>query len=76
MVSKNEFPVSKQPVALDSVLIKKIVVSNKVEHGDKGILYCLKWVDTWIILKTEEEICPLKLKIMSWYNIMEFRTEF
>ena len=46
MVSKNEFPVSKQPVALDSVLIKKIVVSNKVEHGDKGILYCLKWVDT------------------------------
>ena len=35
-VNKKEFHVSKQPITLDSVLINKIVVSNKFEHSDRG----------------------------------------
>ena len=35
-VSEKEFHISKQPIALDSVLINKIVVSDKFEHSDKG----------------------------------------
>ena len=59
-VSEKEFHASKQPVALNSVLINKIVVSNQFEHSDKGfkcfidytevniirpyVLHCVKWV--------------------------------
>ena len=35
-VNKKEFHVSKQPITLDSVLINKIVVSDKFEHSDRG----------------------------------------
>ena len=39
VVSKKQFHVSKQPIALDSVLINEIVVSDKFEHSDKGFKY-------------------------------------
>ena len=35
-VNKKKFHVSKQPITLDSVLINKIVVSDKFEHSDRG----------------------------------------
>ena len=35
-VSQKEFHISKRPIALDSVVINKIVVSDKFEHSDKG----------------------------------------
>ena len=38
-VSKKEFYISKQPNALHSVLINKIVVSDKFEHSDEGFKY-------------------------------------
>ena len=38
-VDKKEFHTSKQPFALNSVLINKIVVSYKLKHSDKGFKY-------------------------------------
>ena len=35
-VNKKKFHASKQPITLNSVLINKIVVSDKFEHSDKG----------------------------------------
>ena len=35
-VNKKEFHISKQLITLDSVLINKIVVSDKFEHSDRG----------------------------------------
>ena len=35
-VNKKESHASKQPITLNSVLIKKIVVSYKFEHSGKG----------------------------------------
>ena len=53
-VNKKKFHASKQPITLNSVLINKIVVSDKFEHSDilfvtkktilldLYVLYCLK----------------------------------
>ena len=38
-VNKKKFHASKQPIALDSVRINKIVVSDKFEYSDKGFKY-------------------------------------
>ena len=38
-VNKKEFHVSKQPIALDSVLVYKIVVSDKFEYSDTDFKY-------------------------------------
>ena len=35
-VDKKDFHASKQPIALESVLINKIVVSDKFEYSDKN----------------------------------------
>ena len=35
----NDFHASKQPIALNSALMNKIVVSDKFEHSDKGFRY-------------------------------------
>ena len=35
-VDKKDFYASKQPIALESVLINKIVVSDKFEYSDKN----------------------------------------
>ena len=48
-ISKKEFQVPKQPIALDSVLINKIVVSDKYEHSDKGFKYFLGYKEDDII---------------------------
>ena len=48
-VNKKEFHVSKQPIALDSVLINKIVVSDKFEHNGKGFKYFIDYKDDNII---------------------------
>ena len=48
-VNKKEYHASKQPIALDSVLINKIVVSDKFEHSDKGFKYFISYKDDNII---------------------------
>ena len=93
-VNKNKFHASKQAIDLSLVDINKIVISGKFEHSDKDfkyllatkmiilldryVLFCLKWVDLWNILKTEEKICLiwLKMKVFAKYNnIIVFGTK-
>ena len=73
--NKKEFLVSKQPIALDSVLINKIAVSDHlnimtkvlnilkaiktVMSLDCHVLFYLRWVDTENILTKGEKVCLL-----------------
>ena len=44
-VNKEDFHVFKQPIALVSVLINKIVVFDKFEYSDKGFKYFIGYKD-------------------------------
>ena len=48
-VNKKELHVSKQAVDLNLVDIKKVVVSDKFEHSDKGLKYFIAYKDDNII---------------------------
>ena len=48
-VNKKEFHAYKQPIALDSVFINKIVLSDRFEHSDTGFKYFIGYKDDNII---------------------------
>ena len=48
-VNKKEFHTSKQLIALNSVLINKIVVFDKSEHSDKGFKHFIGYKEDDII---------------------------
>ena len=53
-VNKKEFHASKQPTALDSVLINQIIISYKFQHSDKGF-------KNFICYKGDNIIRPLSI---------------
>ena len=49
---------------------------NIIRLSCSYVLFYLRWVDTWNILKMEEKICFASLKmIVSWLNIIKFGTK-
>ena len=48
-VNKKEFHVSKQPIALNAVLINTIIVSDKFEYSGKGFKYFIGYTEDDII---------------------------
>ena len=87
--NKKEFHNFKQPFNLNLVDINKTLKSDKFKHTDDGFKYfigykddniirfCLEWVGTWNVLKTEEKTCLLWLKMITyWLNIMKLGIQF
>ena len=48
-INKKEFHVSKQLIALDSVLINKVLVFDKFEYSDTGFKYFIGYKDDNIV---------------------------
>ena len=46
---KKEFHASKQPIALNLVNVNQIVISDKVEHSDKGFKYFIGYKEDNIV---------------------------
>ena len=69
-VSQKEFHVFKQPIALGLVNVNQILIPHKFEQKILNILLATK------MIKMEEKICLLWLKMMTyWLNIMKFGTK-